>query len=332
MHKKLKIIGVGSPIIDHLAHVNDEFVSLIAGGKGGMELVDTAVMKKLLEECCDPAVMAPGGSAANTAFALARLNLPAAIWGKVGDDDEGRFYCGAFEQIGGDASRIKICTQSATACCLCLISPDSERTMRTDLGAAAGVRPEEVCAQDFQGCSHAHVEGYLLFNRPLAVSILAAARAAGCTISLDLGSYEVVHANADVLPGLLSEYVDVVMANEDEAAAFCGSDDPKAGLSALSACAPLAVVKLGSRGAYLKNGNQYCFVKARSIDDAVDATGAGDFWAAGFLYGHLQGYSLEDSGRFGAVLGGEAVRHVGADLSHSAWKQAAVLFDEIKNK
>ena len=258
--------------------------------------------------------------------------MPAAIWGKVGDDSEGRFYCRAFEQIGGDASQIKTCKKSATACCLCLITPDSERTMRTDLGAAAGVRPEEVSAEDFAGCSHAHVEGYLLFNRPLAAAILSAANAAGCTISLDLGSYEVVHANADILPGLLSEYVDVVMANEDEAAAFCGSDDPIAGLDALSACTPLAAVKLGSKGACLKNGSQYCFVKPRSVNHALDATGAGDFWSAGFLYGHLQGYSLEDSGRFGAVLGGEAVRHVGADLPRETWKQAAFLFDEIKNK
>ncbi|MGD2184920.1 MAG: adenosine kinase [Desulfobacterales bacterium] len=330
MDHPLKVIGVGSPIIDHLAHVDEEAISLLSGGKGGMQLVETAVMDKLLGNLHDPVATAPGGSAANTSFALARLHVPAAILGKVGDDRNGRFYCRSFEQIGGDASRIKVCPQRATACCLCLITPDSERTMRTDLGAAAGLRPEEVLKEDFQGYSHAHIEGYLLFNPALADSVLSAAKEAGCTVSLDLGSYEVVNENADILPGLLSEYVDVVMANEDEAAAFCGSEDAKAGLHALGALAPLAAVKLGQRGAYLKNGAHSCHVQARSVEDAEDATGAGDFWAAGFLYGHLQGYCLEDSGRFGAVLGAEAVRHVGANVPDEAWEQIAGLFGELK--
>ena len=331
MDKPPKIISVGSPIIDQLTYVGEEAVRRIAGGKGGMELVAPAIMQKLRQDLRGPVGMAPGGSAANTAFALARLNLPAAILGKVGDDRHGRFYCRTFEQIGGDASRIKICSKLATASCLCMITPDSERTMRTDLGAAAALKPEEVLLEDFQGCSHAHVEGYLLFNPDLAAAVLSLAKKAGCTISLDLGSYEVVNKNADILPGLLCEYVDVVMANEEETAAFCGSADPKAGLDALSACAPLAAVKLGHRGAYIKNGSRCWRVQARPVEEAVDATGAGDFWAAGFLYGYLQGYCLEDSGRLGAVLGAEAVRHVGANLPEESWKQAAFLFGEIKN-
>jgi sugar/nucleoside kinase (ribokinase family) len=331
MDNALKVIGVGSPIIDHLTHVDEEAISRLAGGKGGMELVETAAMDKLLGNLRGSVTMAPGGSAANTCFALAHLNVPAAILGKVGDDRCGRFYCRSFEQVGGDTSRLKICPQSATACCLCLITPDSERTMRTNLGAASDLRPEEVLGKDFQDCSHAHIEGYLLFNPTLAASVLSSTKQAGCTVSLDLGSYEVVNENSDILPILLSKYVDVVMANEEEAAAFCGADDPKAGLDALSACTPLAAVKLGQHGAYLKNGAQSCHVPARFVEDAVDTTGAGDLWAAGFLYGYLQGYGLEDSGRLGAVLGAEAVRHVGANLPDEAWERTVGLLAEIKN-
>lgn len=333
MQKELKVICVGSPIIDRLAHVGENALGRLGGGKGGMLLVETAAMKILLNDLREPVAVSPGGSAANTAFALSRLAVPSVILGKVGGDGLGRFYRRSFERVGGDSSRIKVCGKSATASCLCLITPDSERTMRTDLGAAGGLLPGEVSAEDFAGCRHAHVEGYLLFNPALAKSVLSAAREAGCTVSLDLGSYEVVNANADAdaLPGLLSEYVDVVMANEDEAAAFCGSKDPLAGLKALSACVPVAAVKLGSRGACIKTNKQSLFVAALPVDNPVDATGAGDFWAAGFLYGRLQGYSMEDSGRFGAVLGAEAVCHLGANLPAEAWENIADRFAAIKH-
>lgn len=331
MDSELKVICVGSPIVDRLAHVGENALGRLGGGKGGMHLVQTAEMEELMNELQDPVAVSPGGSAANTAFALSRLAVPAAILGKIGDDGQGRFYRRSFEQVGGDSSRMKVCRKSATASCLCLITPDAERTMRTDLGAAAGLLPEEVSAEDFADCRHAHVEGYLLFNPALAMSVLSAAREAGCTVSLDLGSYEVVEANADTLPGLLTEYVDVVMANKDEAAAFCGSHDPIAGLERLGACSPMAAVKLGARGAYLKTDGESHFVPAFSVDDPVDATGAGDFWAAGFLYGRLQGHSLEDSGRFGAALGAEAVRHVGASLPDEAWERIAGRIEDIKN-
>jgi len=330
MDKPLKVICVGSPIIDRLAHVDENALDRLGGNKGGMQLVKTDEMTSLMERLQAPVAVSPGGSAANTAFGLARLDVPAAILGKVGDDGQGRFYRRTFEQTGGDSRRIKKCRQSATASCLCLITPDSERTMRTDLGAAAGLQPAEVSAGDFAGCHHAHVEGYLLFNPALASAVLSAAREAGCTVSLDLGSYEVVDANLDTLPGLLSEYVDLVMANEDEAAAFCRTGDPMAGLDKLSEHVQLAAVKLGARGAQLKRGGRSTFIPAFPVGDPVDATGAGDFWAAGFLYGRLAGYSPATCGRFGAALGAEAVRHVGASLPLEAWERVADRFADIK--
>jgi sugar/nucleoside kinase (ribokinase family) len=200
--------------------------------------------------------------------------------------------------------------------------------MRTDLGAASSFSPEEVSAADFEECSHAHVEGYLLFNPDLAEAVLKSARQAGCTVSLDLGSYEVVQGAAEVLPGMLADYVDVVMANEDEAAAFCGDSDPEVGLEALSRLCELAVVKLGREGAIMKSGDATCRAGARRVEDVKDTTGAGDFWAAGFLYGLINQSGLEDCGRLGAVLGGEAVRHMGADLPAPAWADIIDYFDQ----
>jgi sugar/nucleoside kinase (ribokinase family) len=193
--------------------------------------------------------------------------------------------------------------------------------MRTDLGAAALMAPEDVSNADFQGCRHLHVEGYLLFNRDLIIEVLSCAKQSGCTISLDLGSFEVVGAAMDVLPGLLEQYVDMVFSNEDEGRAFCGDGDPEASLEALSGYCDIAAVKIGARGSLLRRGDETCRAEPVRAERVLDTTGAGDFWAAGFLYGMLTGRSLAESGRFGSVMGAEVVGYIGAELSEESWKR-----------
>ncbi len=329
MSPATKVIGVGSPIMDLLAQVPDALVEAIPGAKGGMELVGPGDMAALVGRLDTPPDQAPGGSAANTIFALARMGLPAAFLGKLGEDAMGRRYRSAFAAVGGDCGRFKSTDASPTARCLSLITPDSERTLRTDLGAAALLDPDEVSTADFSGCSHAHVEGYLLFNPALAESVLTAAKSAGCTVSLDLGSFEVVRAAGAGLAGLLERYVDAVFANEDEAAAFLGRDDPEAALEALGDLCRVAAVKVGPAGAYLKESGETCFVEALRVDRVVDSTAAGDFWAAGFLYGHLHGYALPACGRLGARLGGEVVQEVGAHLGAAAWERVRAEMDAV---
>ena len=314
-----KVIGVGSPIVDRLAQVSEAFVAAIDGAKGGMELVDHDTLAGLIGRVDTEVLRAPGGSAANTTYALAKLGLPAAFLGKIGDDEDGRYYLEAFGAAGGDCARFRRTVDRNTACCLSLVTPDSERTMRTDLGAALLLDPAEIGPDDFAGCAHAHVEGYLLFNRPLTEAVLEAARRAGCTISLDLGSFEVVRAAADVLPALLDEYVDAVFANEDEARAYLGGDDPAQAVDALGERCGTVAVKLGARGALLLRAGETARVDAVPADPVVDTTGAGDCWAAGFLYGWLHGWPLAACGRLGAVLGAETVRHLGALPPEPSW-------------
>ena len=314
-----KVIGVGSPIVDRLAQVSEAFVASIDGAKGGMELVDHDTLAGLIGRVDAEVLRAPGGSAANTTYALAKLGLPAAFLGKIGDDEDGRYYLEAFGAAGGDCARFRRTVDRNTACCLSLVTPDSERTMRTDLGAALLLDPAEIGPDDFAGCAHAHVEGYLLFNRPLTEAVLEAARRAGCTISLDLGSFEVVRAAADVLPALLDEYVDAVFANEDEARAYLGGDDPAQALDALGERCGTVAVKLGARGALLLRAGETARVDAVPADPVVDTTGAGDCWAAGFLYGWLHGWPLDACGRLGSVLGAETVCHLGALPPEPSW-------------
>jgi sugar/nucleoside kinase (ribokinase family) len=315
------LVGVGSPIVDVLARVPDSFLSLVGGDKGGMVLVGASDIERWMQQLDGKYVESPGGSAGNTAFAAARLGLRTTFVGKVGNDTGAAYYSRAFSELGGDSSRFKI-GDIANGRCLSLITPDSQRTLRTDLGAAATLRPEEISVVDFQGCRHAHIEGYLLFNPALMQAVLQAAKEAGCTISLDLASFEVVQASIAQLPDILRSYVDMVFANEDEAAAYCGPDKSYEQMAReLGLNCAVAVVKAGARGAWLCHEEKVTFAPALPGIKSVDTTGAGDFWAAGFLSGWLNDQPLEVCAERGARMGAEIVQQVGTVLSPQTWER-----------
>ena len=316
----VRILGVGSPIVDLLVRVPETFLASAGGEKGGMELVDGDTLDSLLTSSRVQPEQAPGGSAANTTFALARMGMPTAFLGKLGMDADGDYYQEAYLAVNGDTSRFKFSADVATARCLSLITPDSERTMRTDLGAAVLLAPNEISPADFEDFQHAHVEGYLLFNQDLARKVLVSAKEAGCSVSLDLGAFEVVRAAQDVLPALLENYVDAVFANEDEGRAYCGHEDAEKALEELGNLCNTAAVKLGPDGAWLKRGSEVVRARAIPAKTVVDTTGAGDCWAAGFLYGHLNGLPLEVCGELGALLGAAAVQEIGASPSPASWE------------
>ncbi len=318
--KKYKIIGVGSPIVDSLARVSEEFLKGIEGAKGGMELVDTETMGQLLAKLEAEVVEAAGGSAGNTIFTLARLGLHATFLGKIGNDAGAEFYKSRFTELGGDPSRFKD-GDVPNGRCLSLVTPDSERTMRTDLGAAMTLSPQEISADDFRDCEHAHLEGYLLFNRALMKKVLDSAKEAGCTISIDLASFEVVNATKDILPGILANYVDILFANEEEANAFTGKGTDFEGMAReLGLYCDTAVVKVGKDGSYICRNGKVTAVEPVHVDNVVDTTGAGDLWAAGFLYGRLTNREVRDCGRFGSLLGAEVVQVMGAAIPDDRWK------------
>jgi sugar/nucleoside kinase (ribokinase family) len=313
------IIGVGNPIVDAIAHVDHAFLARIPGEKGGMVLVESPQLAELIDHLPAPAATAPGGSAGNTLFALARMGAATSFLGKVGNCETGGFYRDRFSQLGGDCSRFKI-GNVPNGRCLSLVTPDGERTMRTNLGAAMTLRPEEISVDDFAGCTHAHIEGYLLFNEALMLRVIEAARAAGCTVSLDLASFEVVQAARDILPDLLRSSVDIVFANEEEGEAFTGvRDDYPAMARALAQYCSIAAVKVGARGSYIASKDQVDHVEPMHAAQVVDTTGAGDLWAAGFLYGWSRGRSLAESARIGSILGAAVVQEQGSVLPEHVW-------------
>ncbi len=320
--KPVKVIGVGNPVVDLLARVDEAFVEAIPGEKGGMVLVSPEEMEDLLGKLDTPVERVPGGSAANTVFAMARLGADTAMLGKIRKDENGEFYQQAFREVGGDCSRFKFTDETPTARCLSLITPDSQRTMRTDLGAASLLKAEEVGEQDFNTYQHAHIEGYLFFNSPaLFEKALHCAKAAGCTVSVDLGSFEVVKAMGEDGTRLLKDYVDFIFANEEEAAEFCGSQDPQKALKEFASLCEVSAVKLGAEGSLLCCEGDECRVEAERVDRPIDTTGAGDLWAAGFLYSYLSGAPLQQCGRLGAALGAEVVQYIGPKIPSESWKK-----------
>ena len=320
METKKTIIGIGSPVVDAIATVEDDFLAQAGGEKGGMELVDTQTIDSLLEKIGGSPTVSPGGSAGNTLFALAKLGATASFLGKTGNCETGAFYRNRFSELGGDSSRFKI-GEVPNARCLSMVTPDGERTMRTDLGAAMTLAPEEVSAADFEGCDHAHIEGYLLFNEALMRRVLESAKEAGCTVSLDLASFEVVNATSEILPDILRDYVDIVFANEEEGEAFTGlGDDHEAMARKLAEYCDVAVVKIGAKGSYVAHAGEVTKVAPVKADRVVDTTGAGDLWAAGFLYGWSCGCELPECARIGSILGAAVVQEEGTTLPETVWE------------
>ena len=203
--------------------------------------------------------------------------------------------------------------------------------MRTHLGAAMTLGPDEISPADFAGARHAHLEGYLMFNPALAEKVAAAARAAGCTLSIDLASFEVVNAARDWLLAQIKQGLAVIFANEDEIRALF--QDQTSGYDALArklaSHGGIAAVKMGKDGAWIARGNELHRIAPVQVAHVVDTTGAGDAWAAGFLYGYLRGHALPVAGAIGSLLGAETVQHLGATIPEMHWPrlhaQTAVL-------
>ena len=194
-----RILGIGSPIVDFLVHVDDQFLADIHAEKGGMVLVTSEEMDLLLAKTPGQAILAPGGSAGNTIFGLAKLQDSTAFLGKLGDDAPGNFYRNKLVELGGSDHSFRVIEGGVTGRCLSLVTPDSERTMRTDLGIASSLNHEDITAADFEGVDHVHVEGYLLYLDEVTEKILAIAKDCGCTISIDLATFEIIRLKRKLL-------------------------------------------------------------------------------------------------------------------------------------
>ena len=322
MKADFSVIGVGSPIVDLIARVDDDFLKNVSGEKGGMVMIDNAELERLLSLLGDARVnRSPGGSAGNTLFDLAKFGVKTALLGTTGRDQAGEFYRARLLAAGGSVHALRYSEKSPTGHCICLVTPDAERTMRPALAAALEFDPASVTEKDFAGYTLAHLEGYLLAHSEEKLRhLMQEAKNANCMISLDLASFEVVKAFRPVIFKLLEEFVDVVFANSDEADALLGDIAPEEQLAELKKLCSVAVVKLGEKGAWADCGSGAVFIPANKVH-AVDTTAAGDSFAAGFLYGLLAKKDTAYCGKLGAALAAETVQVFGASLPETAWEK-----------
>jgi sugar/nucleoside kinase (ribokinase family) len=239
--------------------------------------------------------------------------------GKCGQDNLGDQYIAGLKMCAVDP--LLFTSQTPTGRVLSIITPDAQRSMLTYLGAASETSPQEITPRCFDKAAIVHIEGYLLFNPDLMQAVLTSAKKSEALISLDLASFTVVEAHLERVKRIAAEYVDILIANEDEACAFTGETDERRAIEALATKAPLAVLKVGPRGSFIAHGGRIISVPPVNGGTAVDTTGAGDLWAAGFLYGLVQGYALEKCGALGSACGFEVCQVVGAQIPDERWEK-----------
>lgn len=318
--KKL-ITGIGASLIDLLVFEGDEFVNKISDIKGGMTLVDGNFAEKSLAMTENEVTTVPGGAACNTMIGISKLGGEACFAGKRGDDEMGAFFEDDLKKSGVDPKMI-VSDENPTGRVLSVITPDAQRSMFTYLGAAATLGPDDVLENLFDGSAIAVIEAYLLFNDPSPMlKAVKAAKESGAKIAIDLSSFTVVEAFKDLFIEEILKDVDILIANEDEAEAFTGFKDEAKAIEALSGYTEIAVLKVGKKGSYIAKDGKITKIKPMGSGDAVDTTGAGDLWASGFLYGLVNGYSIEKSGEIASACGFEVCQVTGASIPEDGWER-----------
>jgi len=314
-----KILGMGNALVDMLIQIDkDDFLTKNNLPKGGMQLVDWDTANKVLINSKGfERSQASGGSAANTIHGLAKLGVETGFIGKVGKDEIGEFFKNDLLEAGVQPKLAESETKSGVA--VALISPDSERTFATYLGAAVEISADDLKEQMFDGYDYFHIEGYLVQNYALIERAVQLAKQAGLKVSLDLASFNVVEENLEFLQRIVEDYVDILFANEEEAKAFTGKE-PEEALHKIAEQVEYAIVKIGSKGSLVKHQGK---VFSAGVIDAksMDTTGAGDLFASGFLYSLQKGLDLEEAARIGSITAGNVIEVIGAKMTDDRWKR-----------
>jgi len=311
------IVGLGSALVDILIHESDAFLESTGAAKGGMVLVDNEIIQQTLSKTSVEPHIVPGGSACNTIIGICNLGGEGRFVGKRGADEFGTLFEADLRKNQVEPLLLK--SSSPTGRVLSIITPDAQRSMFTYLGASSETRPEEITSNCFSKAAIVHIEGYLLFNNELMLAALSAAKNAGAMVSLDLASFTVVEQSMDLLVKIVRDYVDILIANEDEARAFTGYTNENDAIAALSENSDIAVLKLGKRGSIISESGNLIKIEPQGTGQVVDTTGAGDLWASGFLFGLVNNYPYEKCGTLGSACGYEVCRVIGASIPDEGW-------------
>lgn len=325
--RNMKILGIGNALLDVLLTLkSDDTLAELNMQKGTMDLISEEKMV-LIHKAQSGLERneAPGGSVCNTMRALANLGADSGYIGKIGSDHTGSFYEDAVKKA--NVTPYFVHTDGISGCSTVLISPDGERTMATFLGPAATLDATEISDETLKSYDLIYIEGYLISNEKLFLPILKRAKQLGLKIALDLSNFNIVNGFKELLQEVIPQYVDVLFSNETEAEAYTGLDPEKA-IREITKEVSISVVTIGKEGALVGDGKDFIHVPA-SGGKPIDTTGAGDNFAAGFLYGQSVGASFLQSAQIGSVLAGHVIETIGPQIPDDQWKQIKLKIREI---
>jgi len=322
-----KILAIGNALVDVVTFVSDENVlGKFSLPKGSMQLVDKTTSRKIREETKQfYSTFAPGGSAANTIYGLAMLGVKTGFIGATGKDETGELFDTELRKAGVETYIKKLNTPTGTA--VSLVTPDSERTFATHLGAAAELSAGDLKPELFSPYDILYLEGYLIYNKDFVIKACSIAKSLKMKVALDMASYNVVNENINSFKEIIINYTDILFANSEEARAYTGNEPEKA-LQILSGLCEIAVVKIGSEGSLIQSGNKIIKVEPYKVE-CIDTTGAGDLYASGFLYGLAFNKSLEKCGQYGSYLASKVIEISGARINPEKWPEIKATINSL---
>lgn len=322
-NQSYRILGIGDACIDLLIPVSDEFLSQVPGEKGGSQSIEIEQMNRILAASPAPPVIATGGSCANTIKGLAGLHEKCAFLSYTGYDPLGEHFSLNLKKWGILGLFTK--SQLPTSVVLCLITPDGQRTMRFVAGCSQEMSEYFLLPDYFNGIMLVHLDAYTLRRGSLTERSVQLAKSAQAIVSIDLSSFEIIREFKERMLKLLPEFT-IVFANELETRELTGLG-PLEGCLKLQEMCPIAVVLRGKKGCLI--GHQGKIIESPAFPvRLVDSTGAGDLFASGFLYGYLQGHSLEICARLGNLLGSAIVEVTGAELPPEKWETVHAILEK----
>ncbi len=330
MSEKRDVVGLGNGLMDALVLLpNDNFIDEQGLNKGQMHMVDDLRWQEVYTNLKGVEVdLQTGGSCANTIATLGLLGANVSYCSQVGDDKFGKSYSEKMNEACGRHSLI-VSKDFATGKCLSLISPDAERTMVTDLGAAIQLPGVSHFEDEIRNSSLLYLTGYLMFGdmRGRMLEAIAIAKSAGVKVALDVADPSVIQALRDDMLSIIREHVDIIFLNESEAASLCGGT-PEEAIEQLKSTCEIVVVKLGSKGSMAYANGEVVHTGVHPVK-AIDTTGAGDSYAAGFLYGWAKQWDLQKCVELGSRVAAEAVAQLGAVVRNQQILDAAL--SEVQN-
>jgi sugar/nucleoside kinase (ribokinase family) len=311
------VFGFGNILVDILIQIDDKHIAGLNLRKGTLHLADAKRNREVLKRFeNDEKKIVPAGSCANTIFALSSLGSDSVLCGKIGNDPHGKMY----EDIllkDGVKSMIKKSDTHETGTVINLVTPDGERTFIVDLGASVTLKQDELhdVIEDLANSKILHTTGYSLENpvlRESALHLIKEAKKNGVKISIDLSDPGIIERNLEFLKRVVVDHADMAFFNEEEAKVFTGLE-PEEAVKEVSKMCDITVIKLGKQGSLIKSSGVEDVIRIDPIEaNAVDTTGAGDFYAAGFLYGLSRNKDMKTSGKIGSIIAGKVVEQMGA--------------------